>query len=756
MLNNLKIGTKIISGYVFIALLIVVVATIGYHNMKAINEGMVELYKSNLLPMEQLGNAETRLYQMRGNVYKFILIQEQQAQTEKDLNEDIAGVNKQMGLYRAQSLDKDEQNELAKFDKAWEAYQKAVGDIIVQVRAGNREAAIQSLISGPATHSRKAIGEATGKLTDINIRLADEVKSRGDGTFNTATMIMFGSGSAGLILAVAMGIFLARKMTGPLDRVVHMLREMGHGHLGERLKMDSGDEIGIMARTMDDFADDLQNVVVGTMKKIAAGDLNVEIPVKDNKDEIGPALRGTVEALSGLMRETKMLTDAAVEGKLAVRGDAGRYQGAYRDIVKGINSTLDAVIGPLKVAADYVDRISKGDIPPGITDEYRGDFNAIKKNVNMLIDAMNEVTEVASEIASGNLTVKVKERSEQDRLMQAMASMVKGLGEVVVSIRTVANQVMAGSEEMSASAEELSQGATEQSASVEEVSSSMEQMAANIKQNSDNAQQTEKIAIKASEDGRESGKAVAETVVAMKEIAGKISIIEEIARQTNLLALNAAIEAARAGEHGKGFAVVASEVRKLAERSQTAAAEINKLSASSVQVAEKAGEMLARIVPDIQKTADLWQEITAASHEQSSGAGQINKAIQQLDQVIQQNASASEETASTSEELLSQAEQLQGTISFFKINGTTAIAGPAMATGRTQLKGGQRKRTARSVPGAPGMIGEIGLSGAHTRTFPVPEGDRRPGRGGVALDLAEGSRGSRKAGDTVDEEFERY
>jgi len=274
--------------------------------------------------------------------------------------------------------------------------------------------------------------------------------------------------------------------------------------------------------------------------------------------------------------------------------------------------------------------------------------------------------------SQGDLTadVDVHQKDEIGQLAEAMREMGEKLRQIVSEVQAATDNVASGSEELSASSETLSQGATEQAASVEEVSSSMEQMAANIRQNAENARTTEDIAAKAAEDTEEGGKAVTQTVHAMKQIAEKISIIEEIARQTNLLALNAAIEAARAGEHGKGFAVVAAEVRKLAERSGSAASEISELSASSVEVAEKAGQMLERIVPDIRKTADLVQEIAAASNEQNAGAEQINKAIQQLDQVIQQNASASEEMASTSEELSSQAEQLKNTMSFFRVDST--------------------------------------------------------------------------------------
>ncbi len=506
---------------------------------------------------------------------------------------------------------------------------------------------------------------------------------------------------------------------------------------------------GIYARTGEAVNTVRERVihVTDTVTRVAAGDLGElgaykKIGRRSENDKLVPSLTVMMENINSLVMDANMLSNSAVEGKLATRADASKHQGDFRKIITGVNETLDAVIGPLNVAAEYVDRISKGDVPQRITDNYNGDFNEIKLNLNVLIDSMNQITELAKEISNGNLVVEARERSPQDELMRALGFMVKKLTEVVGDVKGAAENVAAGSKEMSSGSEKMSQGAAEQASSAEEASSSMEQMSANIKQSADNAQQTERIAVKSAEEAEIGGRAVAETVVAMKEIAGKISIIEEIARQTNMLALNAAIEAARAGEHGKGFAVVASEVRKLAERSQVAAGEISQLSESSVQVAEKAGEMLSGILPNIRKTAELVQEITAASREQDTGADQINMAIQQLDKVIQQNAAAAEEMASTAEELSSQSEQLQGTIDFFTIGGnstrkkttTASLAkssrNPSFEKSKTAGTGFERKEASG-----------YGNSGQEAKAA--------VNQGGISLELGE-------CDNSLDTDFEKY
>ena len=403
------------------------------------------------------------------------------------------------------------------------------------------------------------------------------------------------------------------------------------------------------------------------------------------------------------------LLEQRLDAILVASGIAGVLLAAVLAVVIARSVTV-----PLGEASELTKRLALGDTRADVTVRANDEIGQMLIAMNALVRSQKEMAAVAEKIAAGDLSVRVTPRSEHDGLGKAFASMVDTLGRVIGEVRSGAEALTAASTQVSATAQNVSQGTGEQAASVEETTSSLEQMNASISQNAENSRQTEVMAVKGSQDAQDAGAAVRETVTAMREIAARISIIEEIAYQTNLLALNAAIEAARAGEHGRGFAVVATEVRKLAERSQNAAKEISTVASNSVTIAERSGQLLGELVPSIRRTADLVQDVAAASKEQAAGVSQINIALSTVDHVTQRNASAAEELASTAEELAAQAEMLQQLIAFFRL-------------------GGERRATAGDVrvaqPSAPA------LPVRRKTSFEPPTVVSHTGRGGNGADV---------------------
>jgi len=551
--------------------------------------------------------------------------------------------------------------------------------ILVESRQGNSEKAREMMLK--TLDLSEKIAAVVNEHFEYNVQLGTKSAEQAVAAKHVSLVFSLVVAALTLLAVAAIGIFITRNLMkqlgGEPDRAADIANKIAAGDLSGKIEVKAGDETSLMAamKRMGDtiqaliaemdrmsaehdkgdidvkvdeskfkgsfraMAEGVNNMVFGhiTVKKMAIGcfaefgrgNLQAQIETLPGKKRfINEAIDQVRANIKALIDDAERLAQAAVEGRLTVRAEAGRHQGDFRKIIEGVNATLDAIVEPVTEVMRVLAALENGDLTQNIRADYRGMLGELKDSVN----------------------------NTSDKLAQTIAE-----------VRAAGENLASATAQVSSTAQSLSQASSEQAASVEETSASVEEMSASVKQNTENAKVTDGIAGKAAAEATEGGQAVIETVAAMKQIAKKIGIIDDIAYQTNLLALNAAIEAARAGEHGKGFAVVAAEVRKLAERSQVAAQEIGQVAQGSVDLAEKAGRLLDEIVPSIKKTSDLVQEITAASEEQSVGTGQINTAMSQLSQITQQNASASEELAATAEEMSGQADQLQKLMSFFKV-----------------------------------------------------------------------------------------
>jgi methyl-accepting chemotaxis protein len=417
--NNLGMKVKLIGGFSVAALITAIVAAFGISTLKSTDNANTRLYEVAVVPAAYLQEANTSFLTVRIQLRQVILARspEQARRAETRIEEAYAALDSNVAaLGRAFATEASVNGDsirafVSQVGTAMVDYKVIAIQIMDLAKVGRSVESVELMNSPRIVAITAAVDAAIAGVEAQYGELGKAISEANTVAANRASTILLVILAIGVILCVLLGLFISTVIAKPLAQAVEMIKEMGVGRLGRRLRLGRKDEIGVLTDTMDLFAENLQTSVLGTMKKIAAGDLSTDVKLEDAKDEIAPALQGVTLALRGLVAEAGTLSKAAVEGKLATRGDATKYQGAYRDIVKGVNDCLDAVIGPLNVAAEYVDRISKGDIPPKITDNYNGDFNEIKNNLNVCIDALNglvnEMNTMSKEHNAGDIDVKI-------------------------------------------------------------------------------------------------------------------------------------------------------------------------------------------------------------------------------------------------------------------------------------------------------------------------------------------------------------
>ena len=514
--------------------------------------------------------------------------------------------------------------------------------------------------------------------------------------------------------------------------VSRLVDEAVAGNLSERvdtLKLPEGfvKDTGVGINKILDAVIGPLNVAAKYVEEISNGNIPGKITDTYNGDfnTVKNNLNQCIDAVNALVMDANLLAQAAVEGRLSTRADASKHHGDFRKIVEGVNNTLDSVIGPLNVAANYVERISHGDIPERITDHYNGDFNTIKDNLNTCIDAVNKLVSDAKMLseaaADGRVTVRADASAHQGdfrKVVEGVNATLETIVAPIIIVKEAAETINTAAGEISSGNNDLSSRTEQQASSLEETAASMEELASTVKQNAENAKQANQLAMAASGVAIKGGEVVGQVVTTManinesaRKIEDIISVIDGIAFQTNILALNAAVEAARAGEQGRGFAVVAGEVRNLAQRSASAAKEIKELITDSVNKTtegtaqvENAGKTMDEIVTSVKRVSDIIAEIAAASNEQSTGIDQVNQAVTSMDEVTQQNAALVEEAAAAAESLVEQANQLNEAMSVFKLGNQSTSERRMKSNPMRANYSGMKPKTASKSLSAPAKV----------------------------------------------------
>ncbi|MBI5654001.1 MAG: methyl-accepting chemotaxis protein [Chloroflexi bacterium] len=705
LINNLPLRIKLIGNAVWLTAIVIVGTFVGFSGMFAINEQMTALYEKELQAVRRLERVESAVYHIRGDAYKYILNSLQRQVTEQAIQSEIARVEQEIAALKQMPLDDNERARLVEFTNAWTKYRAAVQGVIEATRAGKEGAAINSMDVGDAVNAHRTLNQLVTQLSETMMRHAADAKTRGDEVFKFAGTVALIGGALGVLLALGYGWVLTQSITDAVAKTVAMIQAMGKGRLKMRLRLKRQDEIGVMADTMDRFADDLQGLLNGNLARIADGDLNIQVNYFDKEDEIAIAEERIITSIRDLVGEINLLTQAAVEGKLATRGNPAKFKGAFAEVITGVNATLETVIGPLNVAATALDQLAQGTLASKITNgQFNGDFGKIKTGVNAVVDmlhtrnadvqmviqavsegrlnvradtrkyagangrvldGMNSVLDAAlspmqdasgalAQVARGDLTIKLNGQYQGDFaiLRDGIETMVNGLKGMAIQSQQSAASIGTATVQLLASASQMASSTREQASAVNQITSTVKQIKVTADQVAQGAQgvaHASEQAITAAEKGMT---AVQETIDGMSDIRGKVEAIAE-----NILALSEQTQqigaiidtvsdiAGQSNILALNAAIEAAQAGEAGRGFRVVADEVRRLAEQSRQAAAQ----VKNILGDIQRATN--QAVLAT--EQGTRVAQTGSAqVQRTADTIQELARVVETSSATAHQIV--------------------------------------------------------------------------------------------------------